>query len=410
MIKSTDELSKASQPNIVFIYVDDLDFDEVEPYASLGSDYSSNTAAHAAGSLPKKDGFDWMWYDNPTMLTPNIAKLAADGGYFERFYVTTSICTPSRYSLFTGRYATRSEQFLEKYPAGGPSNLEWDAMLGPQENNLFKMLRAEGYSTALVGKWHNGIPVGSEAQAVSNMEDYQTAFDYLSDVENFGIDSVDRVIFANPMPFNLEWMTEGAVNFLADRKASPAENPFFLYVAIPVPHHQYEAEWLEVDPHAMPKPLADLTEANLPDVQPSRQSALDRARAAGLPDRNAAAIWLDDSIGAILDALDATGEAENTIVFLISDHQSRGKFDNYQGCHVPAMVRWPSKVEPGTVYSGLFANLDIAPTLLAAAGGDPAEAQPPFDGSSFLGVLEGTKPRRNSETTFSWRFTRRAPS
>ncbi len=385
-------VAEQSPPNILFLYIDDLDFDEIEPYSDSPADHPSNTGAFQAGQLPPKEGLEWMWYDNPKMMTPNIRRLAEEGGRFDRFYVTTSICTPSRFSLFTGRYATRSAQFLEKYPAGGPSNLEWDAMLGPQENNLFKMLRARDYTTGLVGKWHNGIPVGTEAQSVRDLDEYKTAFEYLSNVDNFGIDHVDRVIFANPMPFNLEWITEGAVEYLEKQTVGKAEQPFFLYVAIPVPHHQYEANWLEEDPRAMPGPLKELSDDEVPNVQPSRQGVIERAKAAGLPDRNAAAGWLDDAVGAILGALEKSGQAKNTLVFLVSDHQSRGKFDNYEGCRVPAFVRWPGVVNPGTVYTGLFANVDLAPTILAAAGGNPKEVKPPFDGSSFLPVLEGEQP------------------
>ncbi len=390
--RSEETADSDDRPNIVVLYIDDLDFDEIEPYSNSPGDYPSNTGAFQAGALTPKEGIEWMWYDNPKMMTPNIQRLSEEGGRFDRFYVTTSICTPSRYSLFTGRYATRSAQFLEKYPAGGPSNLEWDAMLGATENNIFKMLHGQDYRTALIGKWHNGIPVGTEAQSVRDLEEHHQALEYLSNVDNFGIDHVDRVIFANPMPFNLEWITEGAVDYLGNEASGEGKDPFFLYVAIPVPHHQYEANWLEEDPRAMPGVIEDLTEDEVPTVQPSRQEVMERAKAAGLPDRNAAAGWLDDSVGAILGALEKTGRAENTLVFLISDHQSRGKFDNYEGCRVPAIVRWPGVVEPGTVYTGLFANVDLAPTILAAAGGQPDDVEPPFDGSSFLPVLEGEQP------------------
>jgi len=74
-------------------------------------------------------------------------------------------------------------------------------------------------------------------------------------------------------------------------------------------------------------------------------------------------------------------------VMLVSDHQSRGKFSLYEGAHVPAIARWPRGIEAGRTVSGLAANIDLAPTFVELAGGDPAT--PNFDGRSLLPLLRG---------------------
>jgi arylsulfatase A-like enzyme len=100
------------------------------------------------------------------------------------------------------------------------------------------------------------------------------------------------------------------------------------------------------------------------------------------------ATWMDDSVGAVLRALDGYGLARNTIVLFISDNPTRGKNTCYEGARVPALVRWPARVRPGARLHSLCANLDIGATLIEAAGG-AAPADMRLDGRSFLAQLTG---------------------
>ena len=139
------------KPNIVLIYADDLDFDELEPYDI--TKFPCYTGAQKLGYY-RIQGDGWFvqnnrrlkrgehgFYNDERMLTPNIKKLSNEGATFSRFYITSSICTPSRYSTLTGRYATRSKYFQSRYPAGTRANLQWDAFIDESETTLVKEMK-----------------------------------------------------------------------------------------------------------------------------------------------------------------------------------------------------------------------------------------------------------------------------
>ena len=157
-------LAEKVRPNIVLIYVDDLDFDQISVYEP--KKFPSYTGAKLTGNLKEltpitanqngrflKVG-EMSYHKNPTVLTPNIEQLAEQGVKFNRFYLTSSTCTPSRYSLLTGRYASRAPLLLEGSPSGTVPLIAWNANMHPKENNLARDLNAAGYKTGLVGKWH----------------------------------------------------------------------------------------------------------------------------------------------------------------------------------------------------------------------------------------------------------------
>jgi arylsulfatase A-like enzyme len=162
------------KPNIVFIYADDLDFDEIEPYditkfpcytgaKKLGHYRIQNDGWFVQNNRRLKRG-EHGFYNDERMLTPNIKKLADQGAMFSWFYITSSICTPSRYSTLTGRYATRSPYFQSRYPAGTRANLQWDAFIDESETSLIKEMKKAGYRTGFTGKWHRdeeGVVYGS---------------------------------------------------------------------------------------------------------------------------------------------------------------------------------------------------------------------------------------------------------
>lgn len=388
-----DDLSAAAEkPNFVLIYTDDLDFDEVAGYGAHGQPCA--LAATKAGL--KNQPFA---YPDPRMLTPHLDAIARDGALFDRFYICSPVCTPSRYGILTGRYASRSAGFLEKNPPGTHANITWNTSISPAEPNIAKSLKALGYTTGIVGKWHNffragergwkNIPEDADPRdpAVTAKLEAQYA-DAQAQIRECGFDFVERInignteeIRPNAVRFqNMEWHTEGALEFLNRH----GKQPFFLYFPTPVPHGNYAPNVFKTrNPLGTTKGLLDTA----PAPQPSRDDVLARLRADGIDERNAMGTWQDDSVGAILKKLDDLGVAQNTVVIHISDHQSRGKYTCYEGARVPAAIRWPGKIRPGTRIDGLCANIDIAPTLIEAAGG--AVPEDTCDGRSLLPLLLG---------------------
>ncbi len=388
---------KPPRPNIVLIYADDLDADEI------GCTHDS--PAFPSYTRRKRLGMPSLRpYDDPRMLTPNIDGLARDGATFTRLYIASPLCTPSRYSILTGRHASRSAEFQRVFPPGGPSSIVFNTSLGPEETNVAKSLRELGYATGVVGKWHNflkgpltdevdrEIPENADIRdpgvARRVRERYELALKTIR--EGYGFDFVDRINLGNTERYNpasirgqnMEWHLEGALNFLKQHH----KQPFFLYFPLPVPHGQY-FDLRQLNPLATMAGMLD----KAPEVQPSRESIFKRLDAAGIKDpRNAMATWMDDSVGELLKALDAYKVADNTIVFFISDNPSRGKNSLYEGARVPALVRWPGVVKPGTTVDSLCTNMDLPATLIEAAGGR-APADMRQDGRSFLPQMTGRR-------------------
>jgi len=425
--KRPNIVTKGKRPNIVMIYADDLDFDEVNLYEA--AKFPSRTGAVEAGIRSA----DRRGYRDRRMLMPHVESLARDGAVLNRFYITSSICTPSRYSVLTGRFASRSLGFLKRHPAGGPANIGWNTPLEPQESNVARELGKCGYATGVVGKWHCGVR-GGKAKGIAGDADpndpgvaakikaaYEEGIAYIR--ENFGFDFVERIYFNNKEALglpesmkvhNLEWITEGALKFIEGNR----DRAFFLYMPLTTPHGPYGTGFLKANPRFTPGGVLD----KAPAVQPSRQSIVRRLEKAGIDTRNAMATWIDDSVGAVLKKLDELGIGENTVVIFTSDHQSRGKYTCYEGSRAPFVVRWPGKVMAGGRVDAICANIDLAPTFIDIAGGrSPADMSE--DGRSMVDLLlgrGGRKQRRDSlllecsniraVVTERWKYVANRPS
>lgn len=401
----------APRPNIILIIADDLDFDEIGIYEPR--DNPSRTGAHLRGLTAWQE--DWRYYADPQMHTPYIDSLASEGMRFDRFYVTSAVCTPSRYSFMTGRYATRSRPFRQQYPAGTEAFITWNTTLGPDEPNLARALSGLGYHTGLVGKWHLGFPfdridpLPADADPTDPDTAAQIRRNYDLSVktmrEDFGWDHVDRLFLLNKeggslgIPdalrhHNQEWLTEGALQFIQDR--SETDQPFFLYLGLTIPHSQFDAiygEFRGADPLASPAGRL----SRPPTGQPSRSSIDARLHDRDISPRNAMATWIDDGVGAILEQLERLEIDENTLVIFTSDHQSRGKFTAYEGSRVPFLARWPDRIPAGVTVDALTANIDVAPTLVELAGGKP-EKLGTVDGHSLWPLLQGDTPEQWRES------------
>ncbi len=333
-------------------------------------------------------------------LTPNIDRLANEGVFFRRAYATTSVCTPSRFTLLTGRYASRCVS-LKPNGTERVYNIQWNTPLTDEVYTLPKVLQEAGYATGMVGKWHNGHPkvwyklanrfdkdddpadpkVAAKLRALEDVTRtyfHEQGFDY---AESLVLGNLGSHFLRKLRYHNQEWFTKAAVDFISASK----EKPFFLYMATTLMHGPSAVQSAKADPRATM--FGYLDEAIT--VQPPRTDALQRGLDAGHNPHDAAATWLDDGIGAIMKHLEKLGLAENTLIVYFNDHGTDvGKGSCYEGgVRTPSMIYWPGRIKPG-VSDALMQNTDLAPTILEACG-VPIPADMVCDGKSLWPILDG---------------------
>ena len=293
-------------------------------------------------------------YGHPTLNTPNIDRLAAEGIRFNNAFVTASSCSPSRASMITGRYPH----------ATGAEQLHWP--LPRNMNTWVSWLRQSGYWTAAAGKWH----LGNAAKR---------HFDLVAEADTRGFQLPTGVSAAEAAL--LKQMTakknaSGCEDWLKVLRARPKNKPFFLWLAALDPHRDYEDGIIPTptDPKdvVLPPYLPDT-----PDVRKDFARYYDEIRR------------LDSYVGSILNELNKEGLAEDTFVLFLSDNGRpfpRDKTTVYDsGVKTPFVIRWPKGIQPGSTTDSLVSSIDIGPTILKLAGvrGTPAW----FHGVSIAPVL-----------------------
>ncbi|MEZ6015429.1 MAG: arylsulfatase [Planctomycetota bacterium] len=384
---------RADAPNIVLVYTDDVGYADVSCYAGCAFE------------------------------TPNIARLAAEGARFTDAHASAATCTPSRYALLTGSYAFRNER-ARILPGTAP------LIIDPASDTLPKRLRAAGYATAVVGKWHLGLgngdvdwneeltpgprEVGFERSFIVPATGDRTPCVYVEDGRVVGLDPDDPIQVSygpridqgpsgkeardtlkmdwshghNQTIVNgisrIGWMTGGQAARWVDEDMADtltaralafieanADRPFFLYFST----H---------DIHVPRAPHARFVGRS------------------GTGARGDAMLQTDWCVGELLRALDAHGLGENTLVVFTSDNGPvlddgyvdranedlgehdpngplrAGKYSLFEGgTRVPFLVRWPGKITPGTVTPALFGQVDLARTLCLLAGAEVPDASFP---------------------------------
>lgn len=349
-------------PNILFILADDLGWGDLSIYGR--SDYQ----------------------------TPNLDGLARQGARFTNAYSAQTVCTPTRVGFLTGRYPARLEVGLRE-PLPNSSQIGSTVGLPPSHPTLASLLKAKGYETALVGKWHLGyLPnYGPNKSGFDQFFGHMSGgIDYFSHKDGSGdIDFYNNEQLINVDGYTTDLFTQKAIEFIK----KPRNHPFYLSLHYNAPHWPWEGPGNEI--------LSTTLYSN------------GNYTAGGSPEIYAAMMKsLDDGVGQVLKALEETGQANNTLVIFVSDNGGErysffGPFRNRKGSlneggiRVPAIIRWPGKVEPNQVNDQPTITMDLTATILAAAR-VPVAPGYQLDGVNLLPSLIGEKPLE-SRPLF-WRY------
>jgi len=312
-------------------------------------------------------------HDGPCIQTPHIDRIASEGIRFTRFYANSSVCSPSRASLLTGRYPDRVgvPGVIRACAGSSWGYFSQDAVTLPS------MLNRAGYHSTLIGKWHLGLEPENhpcrrgfdhfQGFLDGMMDDYYT---HLHFGRNFmRKDEAEIQCEGHATDIFTEW----AVDFIEGQARS--DRPFFLYLGYNAPHEPIQPpdEWFE------------RVRKREPDASPKR------ARYVALVEH------MDDGIGKVLGALQRAGQLSNTLVFYTSDNGGRveagacngplrgQKGDVYEGgIRVPACAMWPGRIPEGVVADQVTLLMDLFPTVCEAAGVDVDHE---IEGSSILPTL-----------------------
>jgi arylsulfatase A-like enzyme len=290
------------------------------------------TVAHAAPNFIVIIADDMAWddagaYGHPHIRTPNIDRLAREGMRFDRAYLTTSSCSPSRCSILTGRYPHATD-------AG-----ELHLPLPASQFVVTEALRDGGYYTAAAGKWHLGEPTKEK-------------FDRIYPRGASGCE---------------HW-----VEAVADR---PKDQPFFLWLASTDPHRPYQPNTIP-EPHTPDDVVLPPYIPDLPGVREDFALYYDEIAR------------MDSYVGKVLAELERQGIEDDTCIFFMSDNGRpfpRAKTTIYDsGVRTPFIVRYPGSVEAGSVCESIISAVDLSPTMLDMANLDvPTTMQ----GRSFAPLL-----------------------
>jgi len=318
---------------------------------------------------------DLSSYGATDLRSPNIDKLATAGIRFDNFYANCPVCSPTRASLLTGRYPE-----LVGVPGVIRTHAEnsW-GYLDPNAVMLPALLKKAGYHTAIVGKWHLGL----ESPSRPNERGFDHFYGYLGDMmddyynhRRHGINYMRlEEAEVDPEGHATDLFTAWACDYITDRAV--AKTPFFLYLPYNAPH----------TPIQPPQDWVDKV----------------KAREAGITDQRAKLVALiehmDAGVGKVIDKLDETGVAENTLVIFTSDNGGQlgvganngplrdGKQSMYEGgIKVPFCAVWPGKIQKGTRSAQTALTMDIFPTICEAAG---VAVEHRIDGRTILPRLLG---------------------
>jgi arylsulfatase A-like enzyme len=340
--------AEGARPNILLIVGDDMGFADV--------------GFHGCKDIP----------------TPHLDALAASGARFTNGYVTGPYCSPTRAGLLTGRYQQRFGH--EFNPGGGTSGMP------VTEKTIADRLKAAGYRTGLVGKWH----LGTQETMHPQRRGFDEFFGFLGGAHSF-FDAAGIMRGTEPvksMDYTTDAFGREAASFIEKHQGEP----WFLYLAFNAVH--------------TPMHATDDRLAKFPQVEDKQRRTYD-----------AMMLAMDEAIGVVMKKLAQTGQEKNTLVAFISDNGGptmpgvtvngsvntplRGskRTTLEGGIRVPFVVSWPGRVKPGTVDMPVI-QLDLTATALAVAG---VAADAKIEGVNLLPYLDGTRTGTPHDALY-WRF------
>ncbi len=336
---------------------------------------------------------DLNCYGSTDLVTPNMDRLAKEGVRFTQFYSAASVCSPSRAALLTGKTNLRAGLWGNVPVPANADKLKKYGM--PTEQiTMAEILKTNGYFTALVGKWH----LGHKPHTLPNGQ----GFDYYFGHHGGCIDNYSHFMFwSGPNMHDLyqneteiqrpgEFFPDLMVSEIKDIIDKKHNEPFFIYWAFNAPHYPYQGEpkWLE---HYKDLPTPRKEYAAFVSTE-------------------------DERIGQVLDYLDKTGQAENTIVIFQSDHghsteerafwgggnagKYRGsKFSYFEGgIRVPAIIRYPGVVPENQVRNQLCMEMDWFATIAELTGTDISKIN--IDGKSIMPVIESNSAKSPHDVVY----------
>ena len=366
----------AQKPNIIVILVDDMG------YADVGF--------NGCKDIP----------------TPNIDRIATNGVKFTNGYVTFSVCGPSRAGLLTGRYPQRFG--YERNPQYRPHDPNMG--LPKSESTLAESLKQVGYTSGIIGKWHQGADI-SNHPLNRGFDDFfghlggghQYFPENLTIKNSYTVDNDESTsyktwIMRNHEPvqtkkYLTDEFSDEAVRFVEEHQ----KKPFFLYLAYNAPHGPLQAttEYLDRFP-------------NILDKKRKTYAAMVSA--------------VDDGVGRLLDRLESLQLDKNTLVYFLSDNGGpekdnasdngllrEGKSSIYEGGYrVPFAMQWKGTVKPG-VYENPISSLDIFATI-SALSKSPVKKDKPLDGVNMIPFITGKNKSLPHETIYLRMFDKKGYS
>lgn len=365
---------KMRKPHVIFVVADDLG------YADLGC-YGGREASFGP-------------------VSPHLDELASGGLRLTEGYANSPVCSPTRFALMTARYQYRLRGAADE-PISSKSKGSTVLGLPPSHPTLPSLLKAEGYHTALIGKWHLGFPP-TFGPLMSGYDEFfgpmSGGVDYFTHCSTNGTHDLYMGEAEHSQEGYLtDLLTDKAVDYV-HRMADPARGgqPFFLSLHYTAPHWPWETR---DDAHVAAGVKDHLFHLHGGNIETYRRMIH----------------HMDEGLGRLVSALRETGQWRDTLIIFTSDNGGERFSDNWPlvggkmdltegGIRVPWIAHWPAVIPPGSVSEQHCLTMDWSATVLALG---QAQAHPdyPLDGVSLEGLLHN--PATRFERPMFWRMKHR---